>query len=63
MQDEIASFLSFQIRRSSESGDTEQAMTQLRQFLELERESKCSSMERGQEPANVRKFPGLRAVN
>jgi len=63
MQEDIASFLSFQIRRSTESGDTEQAMAQLRQYLELEREAKSSSATSGSEPSNLRRFPHLRAVN
>lgn len=63
MQEEIASFISAQVRRSTESGDMEGAVERLRQFLELERESKMTSLEARQEPRKVRAFPALRAVN
>ncbi len=63
MQDDIASFISFQVRRSAENGDVEQAMAQMRRFLELERESKSEINEGGSEPQMVRRLPGLRVVN
>jgi hypothetical protein len=63
MQEQVASFLSFQIRRSTESGDAELAMAQMRQYLELERAAKVASTELGAS-TNVRRLPArLRSVN
>lgn len=63
MQEQVASFLSFQIRRSTESGDAELAMAQLRQYLEMERAAKVASSELS-EGTNVRRLPArLRSVN
>jgi hypothetical protein len=59
MQEEIASFLRYQIRRSTECGDTEKAMSQLKQFLEREREVKAAALDSAPEPAKIRR---LRAV-
>jgi len=63
MQEEVISFLAFQMRRSSESGDNASAAAQLRQFLELERESKVRAMDSDQDGRNVRRFPGLRSIS
>lgn len=57
---DVANFLSFQIRRSTENGDTEEAMAQLRRYLELERESKLGTQE---ESSNVRKLPIVRQMH
>jgi hypothetical protein len=59
MQEEIASFLRHQIRRSTECGDTEKAMAQLRLFLEREREVKANTLDGATEPAKISR---LRAV-
>jgi hypothetical protein len=61
MQEEVASFLAFQIRRATEKGDTEQAMAQMRTFLELEREAKNPERS-GAVRMQVRKLSGLRAI-
>jgi hypothetical protein len=62
MQDDIASFLSFQVRRAGESGDSEATLAQLRNFLELERQAKLDSIESASDKGNVRTLPFLRAV-
>lgn len=60
---ETSSFLNIQVRRSTESGDTEQAMAQMRRFLELERETRMSAINRANERfSNVRKLPVMKAV-
>lgn len=59
MPEEIASFLRYQIRRSTERGDSENAMAQLRQFLEREREAKAAALEPAAEPAKISR---MRAV-
>jgi hypothetical protein len=60
---ETSSFLNIQIRRSTESGDTEQAMAQMRRFLELEREIRNSALTKATESfSNVRKLPVLKTV-
>jgi len=56
MPEEIASFLRHQIRRSTECGDSEQAMAQLRKFLELEREAKAGALEGSSEPARINRL-------
>jgi len=61
MQEEVASFIAFQVRRATEHGDTELAMTKMRQFLELEREAKSSQP--GSDSSNVRRFPALRGIS
>ncbi|MGH9551507.1 MAG: hypothetical protein ACRD3W_19125 [Terriglobales bacterium] len=64
MHEELTSFLQHQIRRSTDSGDTERAMMQLRQFLEMERQAKCDGAESsGERMSNVRKFPRMRSIN
>ena len=60
---ETSSFLNTQIRRSTESGDTEQAMAQMRRFLELERETRMSALAKATESfSNVRKLPVMKAI-
>jgi hypothetical protein len=63
MQEDVVSFLAFQMRRGTESGDNEAAMQKLRQFLELERESKLRGLDSEQDGGRVRRLPGLRAFN
>lgn len=63
MQDEIASFLSFQVRRSTESGNAELAMAQMQRFLELERESKARLADGGADQNSVLILSRLRAIN
>lgn len=60
---ETSSFLNSQIRRSTKSGDTEQAMAQMRRFLELERQTRSSALARATESfSNVRKLPVMKAL-
>lgn len=60
---ETSSFLNTQIRRSTKSGDTEQAMAQMRRFLELERATRKSPLAKATERfSNVRKLPVLKPV-
>ena len=62
MFQDVASFLTFQIRRSTENGDTEQAMAQLKRFLELEREMKLGAQD-SLGANNLRKLPIVRTVH
>ena len=57
MQDDIASFISFQVRRSAENGDVDRLWRKCVRFLELERESKSEVNEGGSEPQMVRRLP------
>jgi Flp pilus assembly protein TadD len=62
MFQDVSSLLNFQIRRATENGDSEEAMAQLRRFLELERESKLRAQD-GQGASNVRNFPKVRKLH
>ena len=63
MVQEISSLLSRQVRRSTESGATDEAMARMRRYLELEREIKKSAIHRASDGfSNVRKLPVMKAV-
>jgi hypothetical protein len=60
---ETSSFLNSQIRRSTKSGDTDAAMAQMRRFLELERQTRSSALNKATESfSNVRKLPVMKAI-
>ena len=60
---EVADFLSFQVRRSTESGDSEAALDTMKKFLELEREAKLVPSPSSDEASNVKLFPWLMPVS
>ncbi|HEY9773474.1 MAG TPA: hypothetical protein V6C81_06665 [Planktothrix sp.] len=62
MQDDLASFLSFQIRRAAQSGDADAAQAKLKQYLELERQAIANRCQPASELSNLRTLPLMRAV-
>ncbi len=62
MQEEMANFLTFQMRRAAQTGDSVAAMDQLQKFLELERRSKSARLDQAADLSNVRTLPLMRAV-
>jgi len=61
MFNQIQDLLKSQIKRSTEAGDSEEAMAQLKRFLEMERQHKKPENERNQ-IQNLRTFPALKLV-
>jgi glutaredoxin-related protein len=59
MFNHIPDLLKSQIKRATENGDSEEAMAQMKRFLEMERQHKKPENERHQ---NLRTFPALKLV-
>ena len=59
MFNHIPDLLKSQIKRSTENGDSEEAIAMMKRFLEMERQHKRPENERTQ---NLRTFPALKLV-